>query len=120
MPRKTYSSNLNDAQWQHLQPLLPPAKPGGRPRTTDLRAILDAIFYLLRSGCTWRDLPGDFPPWGTVWSYYRTWRDDGTWEQLHATLRAQVRTAAGKAVDPSAACLDSQSVKTTDTPGPRG
>ena len=120
MARKSYSSDLTDAQWQRLEPLLPAARPGGRPRTTSLREVLDAIFYFLRAGCSWRDLPGDLPPWGTVWTYFRNWRDGGILEQVHDTLRGQVRTAAGKDVDPSAGSLDSQSVKTTDTPGPRG
>lgn len=120
MARKSYSSDLTDAQWQRLEPLLPAARPGGRPRTTSLREVLNAIFYFLRAGCTWRDLPGDLPPWGTVWTYFRNWRDGGILEQVHDTLRGQVRTAAGKDVDPSAGSLDSQSVKTTDTPGPRG
>lgn len=120
MARKSYSSDLTDAQWQRLEPLLPSAKPGGCPRTTSLREVLDGIFYFLRTGCSWRNLPGDFPPWGTVWSYFRDWRDDATLEQVHDTLRGQVRTAAGKHVDPAAGSLDSQSVQTTDTPGPRG
>ena len=99
---------------------MPPARPNGRPRSTLLREVLEGIFYFLRSGCSWRNLPGDLPPWGTVWTYVRNWRDDGAIEQVHETLRGQVRTVVGKDVAPSAASLDSQSVQTTDTPGPRG
>ena len=117
MPRKPYPSDLTDAQWALLEPLIPPAEPGGRRRTVDVRAVLDGIFYLLRNGCAWRALPHDLPPWGTVHYYYRRWRLDGTWQQVHDTLRAQVRTKAGRAATPSAAIVDSQSVKTTEKGG---
>ncbi len=120
MTRAPYPSDLSDAQWERLAPLLPPALPGGRPRSVDLREVLNAIFYLNRQGCVWRALPHDLPPWGTVSYYYRRWRRDGTWQRLHDTLRTQTRQAAGRAVSPSAAILDSQSVKTTEAGGPRG
>ena len=87
MSRKPYPSDLTDAQWQLLQPLLPPAKPGGRPRKTDLRQVLNAIFYLNREGCTWRALPHDFPAWRTVYEYFAAWKADGTWDALNGALR---------------------------------
>jgi putative transposase len=117
MDRKPYSSDLTDEQWALLEPLLPPAKPGGRPRSADLREVVNGILYLLRTGCPWRALPHDLPPWGTVWAYFRRWRDDGTLDRLHDDLRASVRTEAGREADPSAAILDSQSVKTAERGG---
>ena len=110
----SYPSDLSDTEWQTLRRLLPVPKPGGRPRTTDLRAVLNAIFYVLRSGCAWRMLPHDFPPYSTVYMYFKQWREDGTWEKIHDLLRDRVRRREGRKKSPSAAIVDSQSVKTTE------
>ena len=109
-----YPSDLTDIEWQHLEPLLPAAKATGRPREWSLRLIVNGIFYLVRGGCAWRMMPLEYPPWSTVYDYYRQWRRDGTWEAIHTALREQVRQSAGRDPTPSAAVLDSQSVKTTE------
>jgi putative transposase len=116
-PRKPYPTDLSDKEWELIQPLVPTAKPGGRPETYPKREILDAISYILRGGCAWRLLPHDFPPWQIVYQYFWRWRRDGTWQRMHDLLRGDVRMAAGKRRQPSAAILDSQSVKTTEQGG---
>ena len=88
---KAYSSNLTQAQWELLESLIPPAKPGGRPRKVEIWAVLNAIFYVLTQGCTWRNLPADFPSWQTVYTYFRNWRKDKTWLKIHDHLREWVR-----------------------------
>jgi transposase len=112
-----YPSDLTDAQWQVIVPYLPVRAPGGRgrPRAWPLRAVVEAILYLDRAGCAWRYLPSDYPPWRTVYGYFATWRDDGTLARLHDALRAQVRAAAGRDGEPTAAVIDSQSVRAADT-----
>jgi putative transposase len=120
MNRKPYPSDLTDAQWQLIELLLPAARPGGRPRKTSLREVVNAIFYLNREGCTWRALPHDFPPWRTVYEYFDTWTKDGTWEDLNGHLRRQVRVAAGRGHTPRTASIDSQSVKATEAAADRG
>ena len=113
--RKHYTSDLTDAQWALVQPLIPPPRPGGDNRTTDMRAVVDAVLYLNKNGCAWRDLPGDFPHWNTVYSYFAQWRDDGTWQRIYETLHRRWRRHKGRAETPSAASIDSQSVKASDT-----
>ena len=117
MTRKAYPSDLSDREWQLLEPLLPPPKPGGRSIKYPRREVVNAIRYVLRTGCAWRMLPHDLPPWRTMVHYFRTWRRDGTWERVHAALRDQVSIAEGRDVSPSAAIIDSQSVKTTEKGG---
>jgi putative transposase len=123
MKRKPYPTDLTDAQWERLRLVLPSPKSGGpkggRP-ARDTREILDALFYLLRSGCAWRMLPHDFPPWKTVYTRFRLWRIDGTWDRLNATLREEVRLEAGAPPEPQTLRVDSQSVKTTHCGGPKG
>jgi putative transposase len=120
MKRKPYPSDLTDAQWAVLQPLLPRARPGGRPRKTDPRDVLDALWYLNRTGCTWRALPHDFPPWKTVYNYFQDWTRAGLWPKLLARLRPAARTAAGREPAPRVAAIDSQSVKTAEGGEQRG
>lgn len=114
MSRQTYTTDLTDAQWQVVAPLLPPAARRGRPREHSLREILNAIVYLVNNGIKWRALPHDLPPWQSVYYYFRLWTKQGTWEQLNTALRELVRQKAHRQPQPSAASLDSQSVKTTE------
>ena len=109
---KAYPSNLTPGQFELLNDLIPAAKPGGRPRQVEMWDVLNAIFYLLCEGCRWRALPGDFPPWQTVYTYFRTWRKEGTWVKIHDAVREWVRIEQCRQPSPSEACLDSQSVKT--------
>lgn len=112
-----YPTDLTDEQWPAISRLIPPAKPGGRPRSVNVREVLNALFYLARTGCAWRMLPKDYPPKDTVYYYFKTFRQDGTWERIHDLVRKRVRLKHGKFQQPSAAIIDSQSVKTMEKRG---
>ena len=115
--RKEYKSDLTDKEWELIKPHIPPAKRGGRPRKTDMREVLNAIFYVVKTGCQWDLLPHDFPAKGTVYEYFNTWRKDGTLEVLNRQLSEQWRQQMGREATPSAAIMDSQSVKTMEKGG---
>jgi putative transposase len=117
MARIAYPSDMTDAQWRLIVKRIPSAKPGGRYRSVNMREVVNGILYLARTGCSWRQLPHDFPPWGTVHWYYRCFRLDGTWQKIHDALRDKVRVSDGRKTSPSAAIVDSQSVKTTEKGG---
>jgi putative transposase len=120
MKPKRYPSDLTQTQWDRLKRLLPPAKPGGRPREVNLREVLNGIFYIARGGCSWRMMPTDLPPWSTCYDYFRKWRNDGIWQEINDTLRTQIRHKNKRKTSPSLAIIDTQSVKTTEQGGPRG
>jgi putative transposase len=116
----SYPSDVTNAQWALIEPLLPPAPTGGRPRTTNMRDVVNAIFYILRTGCQWRYLPKDFPPKSTIWRYFKQWQEDGTLERIHDALRTKVRAAEKPYSPRTTASVDSQSVDTTSGGEERG
>lgn len=115
--RELYPTDLSDKQWALIAPLLPPPKYGGRPRQTDMQEIMNAVVYVVKSGCDWRMLPHDFPQWDLVYHYFRAWKQDGTWKKIHDALRGKLRKKLGKKEQPTAGIIDAQSVKTAEKGG---
>lgn len=115
--RRAYPSDLTNGQWAVIEPMIPDAAPGGRPRRASKREIVEAILYLLRAGCSWRLLPHDFPPWQTVYYYLRRWEREGVWAKVHHTLVMADRERVGRDASPSAAIIDSQTFRTADQKG---
>ena len=120
MNTQTYPTDLTDRHWDYIKDLIPAAKAGGRPRSLDMRQVINAILYILVSGAQSRMLPKDYPNWNSVYDYFRIWRDHGSWQRIHDSLRSSLRRRAGRHKHPSAGCLDSQTVKPTSVPGVRG
>lgn len=120
MNTQLYPTDLTDSQWRIIAPLIPPAKSGGRPRRLEMRPVVNALLYLTVGGIQWRLLRREYPKWQSVYTYFRTWRDDGTWQRIHDTLRADVRRKVHRHKHPTAGRLDSQSVKATAGRGERG
>lgn len=121
MNKQLYPSDLTDSQWEIIQELIPKAKSGGRPRSLEMRQVINAILYIVVGGIQWRMLPKEYPKWQSVYTYFRDWRNDGTWQRIHDTLRAKVRRRDGRHKHPTAGSIDSQTVKTGITPnGIRG
>jgi putative transposase len=118
--KQLYRTDLNDSQWNVIREMLPKAKPGGRPRSLEMREVVNGILYLVVGGIQWRMLPKEYPKWPSVYHYFREWQEKGLWKRIHDTLRARVREKAGRHKHPTAACLDSQSVEMTLVPGLRG
>jgi putative transposase len=119
MTRDAYPTDVTDDEWQVMEPLIPPAKSGGRPRGVDLREIINDIRYVLSAGCAWRLVPYDLPPWETLSASCRRWKEDGTWERINDTLRQRLRHRSGRHQEPCGAILDNQTVKTTELGGSR-
>ena len=115
--RRTYPTDLTDAEWDILEPMIPKCKAGGRPEKRPRRELVNAMLYVLRNGNTWRALPHDFPPWSTVYCYFRKWRISGLWQKINDELRSQARRRAGRGLTPTAAVMDSQSAHTTEKGG---
>ena len=120
MSNQTYPTDLTDRQWECIRKHVPAAKPGGRPRSLDMREVINAILYVVVGGCQWRMLPKEYPKWKSVYHYFSRWRDDGSWQRIHDKVRAELRRKVGRDKHATAGCMDSQSVKGTQVPGMRG